>query len=126
MSSSPNNNTKEKITSNIKSWLQLDKEIQVLQKEIKDRKKKKNEYTNSLLQIMKTNEIDCFDISEGKIMYTQSNVKKPINKTHLLECLNKYFENAPNVATDDIAKFILEHRETSTKENIRHKPSKNI
>lgn len=41
MSSSPNNNTKEKITSNIKSWLQLDKEIQVLQKEIKDRKKKK-------------------------------------------------------------------------------------
>ena len=121
-----NANNKEKITSNIKSWLQMDKEIQLLQKEIKDRKKKKNENTATLLQIMKSNEIDCFDISEGKIMYTQSNVKKPINKTHLIDCLNKYFENNPQMPTDDIVQFILEHREVNAKESIRHKPLKNV
>ena len=117
---------KEKLAQNIKSWLQVDKEIQLLQKELKERKKKKTDYTNALVQIMKSNEIDCFDISEGKIMYTQSNVKKPINKTHLIECLNKYFENNPQMPTDDIVQFILEHREVNAKESIRHKPLKNV
>ena len=83
---------KERLSQNVKNWLQIDKEIQLLQKEIKDRKKKKTEYTNTLLTIMKSNEIDCLDISDGKIIYTQSNIKKPINKQHLVECLNKYFE----------------------------------
>ena len=117
---------KEKMSQKIKGWLQLNKEILLLQKELKDRKQKKNEYTKALLQIMKSNEIDCFDISEGKIMYTQNNVKKPINKQHLAECLDKYFEKNPNVPTDDIVKYILENRPVNTKEGIRHKPPKNI
>ena len=70
---------------------------------------------------MKSNEIDCFDISEGKIIYTQSNVKKPINKQHLMECLTKYFEKNPNIPTDDVVQFILENRPTNVKESIRHR-----
>ena len=89
-------------------------------------KKKKNNYTNELLSIMKTNEIDCFDISEGKIIYTQSNVKKPINKQHLVECLTKYFEKNPNIPTDEVVQYILENRPTNVKESIRHKPIKNV
>ena len=34
--------SKEKLSQNVKNWLQMDKEIQILQKELKDRKKKKN------------------------------------------------------------------------------------
>jgi len=117
---------KEKLAQNVKNWLKIDKEIQMLQKELKDRKKKKNDYTQSLVEIMKSNEIDCFDISEGKIIYTQNNVKKPINKQHLIECLGKYFETNPNVLTDDIVKFILDSRPVNMKESIRHKPPKNI
>jgi hypothetical protein len=120
------NSSKEKLSQNVKNWLQLDKEIQVLQKEIKDRKKKKNDYTNTLLTIMKSNEIDCVDISDGKIIYTQSNVKKPINKQHLVDCLTKYFEKNPNIPTDDVVQYILENREINVKESIRHKPVKNV
>ena len=118
--------SKEKLAQNIKNWLQVDKEIQVLQKELKDRKKKKNDYASTLMQTMKANEIDCFDISEGKIMYTQSNVKKPINKQHLEACLAKYFEKNPNIPTDDVVQYILENRATNVKESIRHKPTKNV
>jgi hypothetical protein len=118
--------TKEKLSQNVKNWLQLDKEIQVLQKELKDRKKKKNDYTNALLTIMKTNEIECVDLNDGKIIYTQNNVKKPINKQHLLDSLTKYFEKNPNIPTDEIVQFILENRETSVKESIRHKLLKNV
>ena len=117
---------KEKLAQNIKNWLQMDKEIQMLQKELKERKKKKNTCTETLVEIMKANEIDCFDISEGKIIYTQSNVKKPINKQHLVECLEKYFEKNPNIPTEDIVKYILENRPTNVKESIRHKVPKNI
>lgn len=117
--------TKEKITQVIKNWLQLDKEIQVLQKELKDRKTKKNELSKSLVEIMKSKEIDCFDISEGKIIYSKTNVKNTINKKYLMDCLDKYFENNPNIPTDEIVKFILDNREINTKESIRHKPIKN-
>ena len=118
--------TKEKLSQNVKNWLQLDKEIQVLQKELKDRKKKKNDYTNALLTIMKTNEIECVDLNDGKIIYTQNNVKKPINKQHLLDSLTKYFEKNPNIPADEIVQFILENREISVKESIRHKLLKNV
>ena len=117
---------KEKLSQNVKNWLQLDKEIQILQKELKDRKKKKNDYTTALLTIMKSNEIDCVDISEGKIIYTQNNIKKPINKQHLEECLTKYFEKNPSIPTDEVVQFILENRPTNVKESIRHKPVKNV
>jgi hypothetical protein len=117
---------KDRISQNVKGWLQINKEIQILQKELKDRKKKKEVFTKELLDIMKSNEIDCFDISEGKIIYTQSNIKKPINKQHLLECLSNYFEKNTEIPTDDIVKYILEKRESSIKENIRHKLTKNV
>jgi hypothetical protein len=117
---------KEKLAQSVKNWLQIDKEIQLLQKELKERKKKKNDYTNTLLTIMKTNEIDCVDINEGKIIYTQSNVKKPINKRHLEECLTKYFEKNPNIPADEVVQYILENRASNVKESIRHKPTKNV
>lgn len=117
---------KDKLAQNVKSWLQMDKEIQLLQKELKERKKKKNEYTNVLLTMMKSNEIDCLDISEGKIIYTQSNVKKAITKHHLEECLTKFFEKTPSIPTDEVVQFILENRASNVKESIRHKPLKNV
>ena len=118
--------TKEKITQSIKQWLHLEKEIQLLQKELKERKSKKNELSNTLVEIMKSKEIDCFDSSEGKIIYTKSNTKNTINKKYLVECLEKYFESNPNIPTDDVVKFILENRTINVKESIRHKPLKNI
>ena len=123
MSTSKN---KEILGQHIKNWLQVDKELQLLQKELKERKKKKNDISAALLQIMKTNEIDCFDINDGKIIYSKNNVKKALNKDHLINCLDKYFVDNPAMKTDEIVKFIMETREVSTKESIRHKPLKNV
>ena len=68
--------TKEELSKIIKDWVSIDNEIKILQKEIKDRRNNKKILTNSLIEIMKTNEIDCFDINNGKIMYSKNNVKK--------------------------------------------------
>lgn len=123
--------SKTVLSNNIKKWLQIDKEMAVLQKELKERRKKKNDLTNVLVDIMKKNEIDCLDISDGKIIYTQNNTKGPINKQHLIDCLEKYFSNkATGENTDEmangIASFILDNRPVNIKESIRLKPLKNI
>jgi len=117
--------TKDKLVQNVKAWLTNDKELKVLQNQIKERKKKKTELTEVLVDIMKSNEIDCFDITGGKIMYTQNRVKSALNKKHLMDSLEKYFENNPNVQTEELSKFILDSRSIKTTESIRHKPLKN-
>jgi len=113
--------TKEQLVNNIKDWMQVDKEMKTLQKELKDRRLRKKELTDSLVHIMKENEIDCFDLSNGKIMYTKNNVKAPLSKKHLLSCLSQYFSEIPSIQADEVANFILENREVKTKEGIRHK-----
>ena len=115
------NSTKDNLVQNVKAWLKIEKEMKTLQNQLKENKKKKNELTNVLVDIMKTNEIDCFDITGGKIMYTQTKVKSAINKKLLLESLDKYFENMPNIDTEDIGNYILENRQIKTTESIRHK-----
>lgn len=117
--------TKEILAQNIKGWIHTDRELKQLQKEMKELKDRKNKYTDALVETMKSNEIDCFDISEGKIIYTQNRVKGALNKKYLLSCLEKYFENKPNIEPEDITKFILENREVKTTEGIRYKVPKN-
>ena len=112
--------TKDKLVQNVKAWLTNDKELKSLQIQIKERKKKKTELTEALVDIMKSNEIDCFDITGGKIIYTQNRVKSALNKKHLMDSLEKYFENNPNVQTEELSKFILDSRSIKTTESIRH------
>ena len=40
---------------------------------------------------MKSNEIDCFDINDGKLVYTQNKVKTPLSKKHLMSALMNYY-----------------------------------
>ncbi len=68
---------------------------------------------------MKTNDIDCFDMMEGKISYTKSNVKQPVSKKYLMDCLGKYFEENPEIQAGDVANFVMENRHVKTTEGIR-------
>ena len=72
---------------------------------------------------MKTNEIDCFDINDGKIVYTQNKVKTPLSKKHLMAALLDYYKNDPKSA-EDVSNFIMDSREEKVKESIRRKINK--
>jgi len=115
--------TKEELVSHIKNWIQLDNNISTLQKQLKELREQKKNLTGDLVNVMKSNEIDCFDINNGKLMYSRTRVKKPINKSSLLLALKEYFgENNKNVA--EIGEHILNSREESIKETIRRKTNK--
>lgn len=117
-------NTKEELVSAIKEWVTVEKEMKLLSKELKQRRQRKKELTEALCATMKDNEIDCFDISDGKIVYTQNKVKAPISKKHLISCLTQYFQQKPNDNSAEIAEFILDSREVKIKDNIRLKGNK--
>jgi hypothetical protein len=113
-------NTKEELVENIKKWVSYDYEIKNLQKSMKEIRDKKKELTKSLIDVMKNHEIDCFDINDGKLLYTKNKVKTPLNKNNLMIALEKYFENE-SINVEDVTNFILDNREIKIKENLKKK-----
>ena len=118
-------NTKEELIENIKNWVSYDSEIKNLQKSIKEIREKKKELTKNLIDVMKNHEIDCFDINDGKLLYTKNKVKTPLNKNNLMIALEKYFENE-SVNVEDVTNFILDNREIKIRENLKKKIATNI
>ena len=112
--------TKQELVSHIRNWIQIDNEISDMQKKIKLCREEKKKLTESLVDVMKTNEIDCFDINDGKLLYTKNKVKTPLNKNNLIIALNKYFKNE-SVNVEDVTNFILDNKEIKIKENLKKK-----
>lgn len=112
--------TKEQLIKCIKDWVKIDNEIRQLTKEQVIRRNEKKKITTVLMDIMRKNEIDCFDIKDGQIMYHKKQVKKPINQKNLLELLSKFYEG-DSLKASEVNQFILENRETVVKENIVRK-----
>ena len=117
------NNPKEQLVNNIKEWIKMDNELSRLKKEIKERTNKKKILTENLVSIMRTNEIDCFDINGGTLIYKKNKVKKPISGKTLLESLQKYYKNDSNIA-EEITKHVMDSREEQIKETIKRKIDK--
>tara|TARA_B100001093_G_C26787577_1_gene997378 strand:+ start:988 stop:1359 length:372 start_codon:yes stop_codon:yes gene_type:complete len=117
--------SKAELINLIKNWKQLDDELKTIQKEVKERRNKKKIITEQLVKIMRNNEIDCFDINNGKLLYTQSKLKSSISRPYLLEIMSKYFADDDTVEIDKVTDYILENRNVKIKEGIRCKLDKN-
>ena len=115
--------TKDELVGHIREWIQIDNEMRALQKELKGRREKKKELSETLVKVMKSNEIDCFDINDGKLIYAKTKTKTPLSKKHLLSSLLIFFKDDKERA-DDISKFIMDSREEKEKESIRRKLQK--
>ncbi len=114
--------TKDQLVQHIKEWIGVDEEIKSLQKEIKQRKEKQKDLTKELMEVMKSNEIECFDLNDGKLVYTRSKTKQTINKKYLMTTLIKCLEDPKDV--EKVTDFILENREEKIRESIRRKVDK--
>jgi len=115
--------TKEQLVNNIKEWIKIDNEIAKLKNEIKEHNNKKKSLTENLVSVMKTNQIDCFDINGGALVYKTNKVKKPINGKTLLAALQNYYKTDTKMA-QELAKHVMDSREEQVKETIRHKIDK--
>lgn len=111
---------KNELISNVKNWIEIDNDIKELQKVIKEKRNEKKLYTGKLVEIMKSNDIDCFDMKSGKLIYSRRTVKAPLSKKHLFNSLNEYFKNNKDII-EELGQFILDSRVEKVRENIKRK-----
>jgi len=115
--------TKDELIASVKEWIKIDAEIATFKSEIKTRLSKKKTLTERLMGVMKKNEIECFDINGGAIIYKKTTTKRAINAKMLMSTLTEYYSKTPQMATE-ITQLILDNRELSTKETITRKMEK--
>ena len=107
----------------IKKWIQYDNDIKQLQSDLKEKKESRKQYTERLVDIMKSNEIDCFDVNNGKLMYSKTKVKTPLNKSQMVQALMEYFNNdEPRVR--ELEDKLMSARKEKVTETIRRKINK--
>ena len=119
----PKLNTKDELIANIKEWIKMDNDISKLKAEVKGKTNKKKELTESLVNIMKSNSIDCFDINGGALVYKQKKTRKTITGKFLLAQLEEYYKDMPDVAKE-ITKKVLDNRGEVIKDEIKRKTDK--
>lgn len=113
--------SKEDLVNIIKEWIEIDDKLKEIKNSMKDLKDKKKHLTTGLLEIMKQNEIDCFDINSGKIVYCKNKTRASLNKKNLLETLEKYFDGREDIDVIAVRDFLFENREIKVQENIKRK-----
>jgi hypothetical protein len=109
--------TKEHLINNIKEWIKMDNEIIQLKKSVKDKNNQKKMLTENLVNIMKSNQIDCFDINGGALVHKTKKTKKTISAKFLLSQLEEYYKEQPEIGKE-IAKKVLDNRIIVVKDKI--------
>jgi hypothetical protein len=120
---SPKKTTKEELINNIREWIKIDNDVLALKNDIKTKLNHKKTLTDNLVKVMKTNAIDCFDINGGALVYNQKKTKKSISGKYLLQQLEKYYKDQPDMAKE-ITDHLLTNREETIKEDIKRKIKK--
>tara|TARA_Y100000590_G_scaffold464086_1_gene632567 strand:- start:677 stop:1018 length:342 start_codon:yes stop_codon:yes gene_type:complete len=110
---------RDSLVQKIRTWIELDSELKELCKKSKELRKQKKHITEDLTTVMRKNDIDCFDINNGKLIYFQRNVRKPLSKKHLMTALANYLKDSKEAC--DIGNYIMDTRTSKVVENIRIK-----
>jgi phage gpG-like protein len=115
--------TKDDLILHIKEWIKIDNEITNLKSQLKEKTTKKKELTESLVNVMKSNSIDCFDINGGSLIYKQRKTKRTISGKFLLSQLEEHYKEQPELAKE-ITKKVLDNRSKVVKDEIIRKIEK--
>ena len=101
----------------VKQWVKIDNDIRDIQKEQNKLKVEKKTVTKHLMEIMKNNKVDCFEINDGQLVYKKKNFKKAITNKILLTSLSSFYNNDQK-QVEELHNFILENRENTITECI--------
>jgi hypothetical protein len=112
--------TKEQLKDYLRQWVRVENEISTLSAEIKKRRLLHQQLSKSLLDVMRKNEIDCFDIANGRIVYSKTKTRAPLNNGQLKTALTTYYKDDIEKA-NSLTEFLLSSRVEKTRETIKMK-----
>lgn len=116
----PSTISKEQIKDHLRQWIRVENEISTLSVEIKKRKLIHQQLSASLLDVMRKNDIDCFDIANGKIVYSKVKRRAPLNNGQIRSALTTYYKDDADKA-NNLTEFLLSTRVEKTHESIKMK-----
>jgi uncharacterized protein (UPF0335 family) len=112
--------TKEQLKDYLRQWVRVENEIGTLSAEIKKRKLVHQQLSKSLLDVMRKNEIDCFDVANGRIVYSKTKTRAPLNNGQIKAALKNYYKDDAEKA-NSLTEFLLSSRVEKTREAIKMK-----
>jgi arginine utilization protein RocB len=114
--------TLDQLKQTVRDWVKLDNEIRALNKEITTRRNDKKDISKRLIEVMRENQLDIFDIKDGQLMYVKKNKKKPITQKQLLSLFSNYYKDSSKA--EELHNYIMDNREEVTEETIQRKIAK--
>ena len=120
MESSTNDHTnvqKQDLIQIVKSWVTIDNQIKALNKKAKALREEKKSFNTQMIEVMKANDIDNFDLKDGQIRYKKETRREPLTQKTLLRILSKH----PQLGSDPakhLNQFIYDSRTTYEKDVI--------
>mgnify|MGYP001200635334 CR=1 FL=1 len=109
---------RQRLREAVTQYLEIDTQIDTLQKALRERKKKKEELSKIILGTMKDNDIDQMNLKGNKFIYQVSEYKTPINKNYLNSIFNKYFNNNEE-KTNELIEHIFNNRQKIEKIRLK-------
>lgn len=107
------------VVETVKEWIKIDNEMKLLQLEVKTRRERKKQLSDSLVEILRDSDIDGWNTKEGKLEYVKTKTKSSLNKQHIKAALSKFIKDEDQV--DAMTQFIYESRSIKEKESIKRK-----
>jgi hypothetical protein len=104
----------------VKNWVQIDNQINQLNKKMKELKTEKKNMNLEMMEIMKQHDIDIFDLKDGQIQYKKETKRAPLNQKRLLSILSNHpqLEETQAIALNE---YIFNNRPEIIKESIVRK-----
>tara|TARA_B100000927_G_scaffold285572_1_gene275839 strand:+ start:157 stop:510 length:354 start_codon:yes stop_codon:yes gene_type:complete len=115
--------SKSELLEHVREWVTIETKMKEKQREVREMRSRKKELTGLLVDVMKDNDIDSFNITNGSIVYKESKVRAPLSKKHLLTALSDYFKTDPSLSKE-LTDHILNTRATKSVESIEYKMNK--
>ncbi len=106
----------------LKQWITVQDEINVLNAEIKQRRKTSGVLKDMILRIMESNDLGQLNISKGAVVRTTRETKEFLSPDFLKKKAAEFFEGDEEKAAK-LVEFIQEQRGVKTSSVIRLVPS---
>jgi thiamine kinase-like enzyme len=102
----------------IKTWRELGKEVDTLNQQVREKKKRMKALDEMILRIMKKHNIGALDLrnSGGRILYKRASSKEGLTPKNLFSLLTTHMKS--ETAAADAIKYITEHRGSKVTEKI--------
>ena len=111
--------TKELLIMNIKDLMKIEKELKSMAIIKKQKNQEKKRLTEELIRVMKNNDIDCFDINGGSLVYKKTKTRKAVSAKFLLSQLEEILGEAD--FAKDVTNKVMANRVEVIKEDIKIK-----